>query len=66
MVIPNIMIWMMKNAYEQTTIKKVGELLRHVERNTDTSNPEDVKLRIAKKVCSNGHKQNLIEAYRFY
>jgi hypothetical protein len=63
MVIPNIMIWMMKNAYEQTTIKKVAKLLRHLERNCDTNSPEGVKLYIAKKQCSNGHKQNLIEAY---
>jgi hypothetical protein len=57
------MIWMMKNAYEQTTIKKVAKLLRHLERNCDTTSPEIVKLYIAKKECSNGHKQNLIEAY---
>jgi hypothetical protein len=61
--IPNVMIWMMKNVYEQSTIKKVGKLLRHLERNCTTSNPEEVKLYIAKKQCSNGHKQNLIEAY---
>lgn len=38
MVIPNVMIWMMKNAHEQTTIKKVAKLLRHLERNCDTTN----------------------------
>ena len=32
--------------------KKVGKLLRHLERKTDTSNPEDVKLCIAKTDCS--------------
>jgi hypothetical protein len=63
MNITNVMLWMMKNAYEQTTIKKVAKLLRHLERNSDTTNPEEVKLYIAKKECSNGHKQNLIEAY---
>ena len=63
MVIPNVMIWMMKNAYERTTIKKVAKLLRHLERKCDTANPEEVKLYIANKECSNGHKQNLIEAY---
>ena len=63
MNVTNVMLWMMKNAYEQTTIKKVAKLLRHLERNCNTSDPEDVKLYIAKKQCSNGHKQNLIEAY---
>jgi hypothetical protein len=63
MNIANTMLWMMKNAYEQTTIKKIGKLLRHLERNCNASNPEEVKLYIAKKECSNGHKQNLIEAY---
>jgi hypothetical protein len=61
--ITNVMLWMMKNAYEKTTVKKVAKLLRHLERNCNTSSPEEVKLYIAKKECSNGHKQNLIEAY---
>jgi integrase len=61
--ITNIMLWMMKNAYEQSTIKKTAKLLRHLERNCNTSNPEEVKLYVAKKTCSNAHKENLIEAY---
>ncbi len=61
--IPNVMLWMMKNAYEQSTIKKTAKLLRHLERNCNTANPEEVKLYIARKTCSNGHKENLIEAY---
>ena len=47
--IPNVMLWMMKNAYEQSTIKKTAKLLRHLERNCNTTNPEEVKLYIAKK-----------------
>ena len=43
---------MIKNAYEQTTIKKVAKLLRHLERKCNTSDPEAVKLYIAKKQCS--------------
>ena len=57
------MLWMLKNAYEQTTIKRVGKELRHLERNCNTSNPEEVKLFIAKKTCSNARKENLIESY---
>ncbi|MGA2681052.1 MAG: hypothetical protein ABSF44_04540 [Candidatus Bathyarchaeia archaeon] len=61
--ITNIMLWMMKNAYEQSTIKRVAKELRHLERNSNTSNPEEVKLYIAKKTCSNARKENLIESY---
>ena len=61
--IPNVMLWMLKNAYEQTTVKRVGKELRHLERNCNTSNPEEVKLFIAKKNCSNARKENLIESY---
>jgi len=61
--IPNVMLWMLKNAYEQTTIKRAAKELRHLERNCDTSNPEEVKLFIAKKKCSNARKENLIESY---
>jgi hypothetical protein len=61
--IPNVMLWMMKNAYEQSTIKKTAKLLRHLERNCNTANPEEVKLYISRKTCTNAHKENLIEAY---
>ena len=57
------MLWMMKNAYEQTTIKKVAKLLRHLERNCNTARPEEVKLYIANKDVSNARKENLIESY---
>lgn len=63
MNIPNVMLWMMKNAYEQSTIKRVGKELRHLDRNCNTNNPEEVKLYIAKKTCSNARKENLIESY---
>jgi hypothetical protein len=63
MVIPNMMLWMQKNAYEPTTIKKTAKLLRHLENNCDTTDPEAVKFYISKKQCSNAHKENLIEAY---
>jgi hypothetical protein len=61
--IPNVMLWMQKNASEQTTIKRVAKELRHLERNCNTNNPEEVKLFIAKKNCSNARKENLIESY---
>ena len=63
MNIVNTMLWMKKNAYEETTIRKVAKLLRHLQRNCNTKDPETVKLYIAKKTTSNGHKENLVEAY---
>ena len=47
--ITNIMLWMLKNAFEQTTVKKVAKEIRHLERNCNTNNPKGVKLFIAKK-----------------
>ena len=61
--IVNIMLWMKNNAYEPTTIKRVAKELRHLERNCNTSNPEEVKAFIANKQCSNARKENLIESY---
>ncbi len=66
MNIVNVMLWMKRNAYEETTIKKVAKLLRHLKRNCNTADPEAVKLFIANKKCGNGHKENLVEAYALY
>ena len=63
MNIVNVMLWMKRNAYEESTIKKVAKLLRHLKRNCNTQEPEEVKLYIANKTCGNGHKENLVEAY---
>lgn len=57
------MLWMKRNAYEESTIKKTAKLLRHLQRNCNTKEPEEVKLYIANKTCGNGHKENLVEAY---
>jgi hypothetical protein len=61
--ITNVMLWMKKNAYEESTIKRIAKELRHLERNCSTSTPEEVKTYIANKTCSNARKENLIEAY---
>ena len=57
------MIWMQRNAYEESTIRKVADLLRRLQKNCNINDPEEVKLHIARKKCSNGYKENLIEAY---
>ena len=61
--IPNVMLWMKKEAYEQSTIKRIAKELRHLERNCKTNNPQEVKLFIANKKCSNARKENLVESY---
>lgn len=66
MNIVNVMLWMRKNAYEDSTIRKVAKLLRHLKRNCNTRNPEAIKTYIGNKTCSNGHKENLVEAYAIY
>jgi len=59
----NIMIWMKKEAYEPTTIQRVVKELKHLQKNCNTSNPQEVKLYIANKNVSNARKENLIESY---
>jgi integrase len=61
--IANIIIWMKKEAYEPTTIQRVVKELKHLERNCNTANPEEVKLYVANKDVSNARKENLIESY---
>lgn len=66
MNIVNTMLWMKRNAYQESTIAKVAKLLRHLKRNCNTAKPEEVKLYVSKKNCSDAHKENLVEAYACY
>ena len=54
---------MKKNGYADTTIKATGKRLRHLQRNCNLKDPEDVKGYIANKQCSNAYKECLIETY---
>jgi len=54
---------MKKNGYADTTIKGTGKRLRHLQKNCNLQNPENVKGFIANKQCSNAYKESLIEAY---
>jgi len=54
---------MKKNGYADTTIKATGKRLRHLQKNCNLQDPEDVKGHIANKQCSNAYKESLIEAY---
>ena len=57
---------MKKNAYADSTIEATGKRLRHLMRNCNLDNPESVKGFVANKICSNGFKESLVEAYNFY
>lgn len=61
--ITNVIIWMKKEAYEPTTIKRVIKELKYLERNCNTTNPQELKLYIANKTVSNARKENLVESY---
>jgi integrase len=60
------MIWMQRNAYEDSTTRKVADLLKRLKKNCNTNDAEEVKLYIARKKCSNAYKENLIEAYAIF
>ena len=57
---------MKKEAYAESTIEAVGKRLRHLERNCNFENSENVKAYIAQKTCSPAFKESLIEAYALY
>jgi len=57
---------MKKEAYEESTIKRVAKLLKHLQRNSNFSDPESIKTYVASKNVSNSTKENLIEAYAIY
>ena len=57
---------MKKEAYAKSTIIYTGKRLRHLKRNCNLENPEDVKAFIAQKNCTPAYKESLIEAYALY
>ena len=57
---------MKKEAYADSTITYTGKRLRHLERNSNLENPENVKAFIAQKNCTPAYKESLIEAYALY
>jgi hypothetical protein len=57
------MLWMKKQAYEDTTIKATAKRLKHLQKNCLLADPESIKLYVANKKCSNGFKETLIETY---
>ena len=54
---------MKKNAYEETTIKATAKRLKYLQRNCTLADPENIKIFVANKKCSNAFKECLIETY---
>ncbi len=57
---------MKKEAYEETTIQATAKRLKHLQKNSQLENPENIKTYIANKQCSNAYKECLTEAYDIY
>lgn len=66
MNLTNVQIWMLKNAYEPTTIKQVVKRLKRLKKSCDTANPEALKAYVASLKVSNAYKECLIEAYAVF
>jgi hypothetical protein len=43
------MLWMKKEAYEDTTIKATAKRLKHLQKNCHFADPESVKIFVANK-----------------
>jgi len=62
----NVMLWMKKEAYEDSTIKATAKRLKHLQKNCHLADPESVKIFVANKKCSNAFKETLIEVYDIF
>ena len=60
-------IWALKKqGYSEETIRVTGKLLKGLAKSSNLDRPESVKACIAQKHCSNGYKENLVNAYDHY
>ena len=55
-----------KEGRKETTVTIIARKLRYLARNVDLNQPEKVKEYIANLNCSDGHKDNLVDAYSHY
>ncbi|MDT8781904.1 MAG: site-specific integrase [Candidatus Bathyarchaeota archaeon] len=67
MNITNVMLWMQRKGYKDSTIKKAAKLLRHLERHCNTQIIKEVETYISQKPREqNGYKQSLVESYDYF
>jgi hypothetical protein len=55
----NVMLWMKRNAYADSTIKATAKRLKHLQKHCNLTQPEEVKTFIANKNCTNAFKECL-------
>src|SRR4030042_3508337 len=60
------MLWMKKEAYEDTTIKATAKRLKHLQKNSRLADPECIKTFVVNKKCSKDFKKCLIETYDIF
>ena len=61
-----VLLHLKKLGRKESTLISIGRKLRHLAKQVDLNQPEKVKEFIANKNCSDGHKDNLIDAYSHY
>jgi len=60
-------VWELKKlGRKETTLKPIARRLRYLAKHVDIDDPEKVKEYILAKNCSEGHKDNLVDAYSHY
>lgn len=60
-------VWnLRKLGRKETTLKPISRRLRYLAKHVDLDNPERVKEFILSLKCSEGHKDNLVDAYNHY
>jgi integrase len=60
-------VWKLKKlGRKETTLKPIARRLRYLASHVDIDDPEKVKEYILAKECSEGHKDNLVDAYSHY
>ena len=62
----SVVQWLKSQGRKESTVLCVGRKLRYLAKNVNLNNPEKVKEYIASLSCSDGHKDNLIDAYSHY
>jgi hypothetical protein len=66
----NVMLWMKKEAYADSTIKATAKRLKHLKKNCLLADPESVKIFVANKKCSiafkNPYEKAFNRLYVFY
>ena len=64
--IVNTLLRLRNSGLAKGTLRNISFNLKHLSKNCDLENPEDVKEYLAKKNCANSFKMNLVKSYNYY